>query len=50
LLWPGRSWRRQPVILISGDGRNVAVRGRDGRLHLLRTGKDAFLIKARMLF
>jgi competence protein ComEC len=36
---------RQPDILISGDGHNVAVRGRDGRLHLMRTGKDAFLIK-----
>ena len=35
----------QPDVLISGDGRNVAVRGRDGRLHLMRTGKDAFLIK-----
>jgi len=36
---------RQPDILISGDGHNVAVRGRDGRLHLMRTGKDAFLVK-----
>ena len=36
---------RQPDILISGDGRNVAVRGSDGRLHLMRTGKDAFLVK-----
>src|SRR5246127_5555039 len=26
----------QPDILISGDGRNVAVRGTDGRLHLMR--------------
>ena len=34
----------QPDILISGDGRNVAVRGRDGRLHLMKTAKDAFLI------
>lgn len=33
----------QPDILISADARNVAVRGRDGRLHLMRTGKDAFL-------
>jgi len=24
---------RQPDILISGDGHNVAVRGKDGRLH-----------------
>jgi competence protein ComEC len=35
----------QPDILISGDGHNVGVRGRDGRLHLMRTAKDAFLIK-----
>jgi competence protein ComEC len=36
----------QPDILISGDGRNVAVRARDGRLHLMRSGsKDAFLVK-----
>src|ERR1700726_4577189 len=35
----------QPDILISGDGHNVAVRGRDGRLHLMRTAKDAFLVK-----
>jgi competence protein ComEC len=35
----------QPDILISGDGHNVAVRGRDGRLHLMRTTKDAFLVK-----
>jgi competence protein ComEC len=35
----------QPDILISGDGHNVGVRGRDGRLHLMKTAKDAFLIK-----
>jgi competence protein ComEC len=34
-----------PDILISGDAHSVAVRGRDGRLHLMRTGKDAFLAK-----
>jgi competence protein ComEC len=34
----------QPDILISGDGRNVGVRGSDGRLHLMKTGKDTFLI------
>ena len=32
-------------MLISGDGHNVAVRGKDGRLHLMRSTKDAFLIK-----
>jgi competence protein ComEC len=35
----------QPDILISADGHNVAVRGRDGHLRLMRTGKDAFLIR-----
>src|ERR1700728_364679 len=35
----------QPDVLISGDGHNVAVRGRDGRLHLMKTAKDAFLLK-----
>ena len=34
-----------PDILISGDGHNVGVRGRDGRLHLMKIGKDSFLIK-----
>jgi competence protein ComEC len=35
----------QPDVLISGDGHNVGVRGRDGRLHLMKTAKDAFLVK-----
>jgi competence protein ComEC len=35
----------QPDILIDGDGRNVGVRGKDGRLHVMRTAKDAFLVK-----
>jgi competence protein ComEC len=35
----------QPDILISSDGHNVGVRGKDGRLHLMRTAKDAFLVK-----
>jgi competence protein ComEC len=35
----------QPDLLISGDGRNIAVRGGDGRLHLMRSAKDAFLLK-----
>jgi competence protein ComEC len=35
----------QPDILISGDGHNIGVRGRDGRLHLMRTAKDTFLVK-----
>src|SRR5450631_1184089 len=30
----------QPDILVSADGRNVGVRGKDGRLHLMRTAKD----------
>jgi len=36
---------RQPDILIAGDGQNVAVRGRDGQLHLIRMKKDNFLLK-----
>jgi competence protein ComEC len=32
----------QPDILISADGHHVGVRGRDGRLHLVRTAKDKF--------
>ncbi|MGA9088155.1 MAG: ComEC/Rec2 family competence protein, partial [Bradyrhizobium sp.] len=35
----------QPDILISGDGHQVGVRGRDGRLHLMKTAKDAFLLR-----
>jgi competence protein ComEC len=35
----------QPDILILGDGRNIAVRAKDGRLQLMRTAKDAFLVK-----
>jgi competence protein ComEC len=35
----------QPDVLISADGHSVGVRGRDGRLHLMRTAKDAFLVK-----
>ncbi len=35
----------QPDVLISADGRNVGVCGADGRLHLMRTAKDAFLVK-----
>lgn len=36
---------RQPDVLVSGDGRIAAVRGRDGRLHLMRASKDAFQLK-----
>jgi competence protein ComEC len=36
---------RQPDVLIAGDGHSLAVRGRDGHLHLIRTGKDNFLLK-----
>jgi competence protein ComEC len=35
----------QPAILISADGHHVAVRGRDGHLRLMGTGKDAFLVR-----
>ncbi|WP_315711617.1 MULTISPECIES: ComEC/Rec2 family competence protein [unclassified Bradyrhizobium] len=34
-----------PDVLIAGDGRAVAVRGRDGRLHAMRIGKDVFATK-----
>ncbi|WP_128925943.1 ComEC/Rec2 family competence protein [Bradyrhizobium guangxiense] len=36
---------RQPDVLIAGDGASVAVRGGDGRLHLIRAGKDNFLLR-----
>ncbi|MHC2619014.1 competence protein ComEC [Bradyrhizobium huanghuaihaiense] len=36
---------RPPDILIAGDGQSVAVRGRDGHLHMIRAGKDSFLLK-----
>jgi competence protein ComEC len=36
----------QPDILISGDGRAVAVRGPDGQLRLMRHGRDAFQTRA----
>jgi competence protein ComEC len=42
-LWAAST--KPPDILIAGDGHSVAVRGRDGRLHLMRNGKDAFLTK-----
>jgi competence protein ComEC len=35
----------QPDILISADGRNVGVRGQDGKLHFMRATKDGFLVK-----
>ncbi|CAN7550202.1 ComEC/Rec2 family competence protein [Bradyrhizobium sp. LjRoot220] len=39
----------QPDILISADGRNVGVRGQDGKLHLMRAARgasrDSFLVK-----
>jgi competence protein ComEC len=35
----------RPDVLIAGDGRAVAVRGSDGKLHLMRSGKDAFAVK-----
>ena len=35
----------QPDILISGNAHQIGVRGRDGRLHLMKTAKDAFLVK-----
>ena len=43
IVWAASAPR--PDILISGDGRNVAVRGKDGRLHLMKSGNDAFAVK-----
>ncbi|HEY0219426.1 MAG TPA: ComEC/Rec2 family competence protein, partial [Afipia sp.] len=36
---------RKPDILVASDGHNVAVRGKDGSLRLMRSAKDAFLLK-----
>ncbi|WPO39349.1 ComEC/Rec2 family competence protein [Tardiphaga sp. 42S5] len=36
---------KQPDVLISGDGHSVAVRSRDGHLHVMRSAKDTFLLK-----
>lgn len=36
---------KQPDILIAGDGHAVAVRGKDAKLHVMRSGKDNFLLK-----
>jgi competence protein ComEC len=35
----------KPDILISGDAHHVAVRGRDGRLHVMQSAKDKFLVR-----
>jgi len=35
----------QPDILVAGDGHTVGVRAKDGRLRLMRTGKDVFLTR-----
>lgn len=35
----------RPDVLISSDGRHVAVRGKDGRLHMMQDGKDAFTVR-----
>ncbi|WP_322517053.1 ComEC/Rec2 family competence protein [Rhodopseudomonas palustris] len=35
----------QPEILIAGDGRQVALRGPDGRLRLMQSGGDQFRIR-----
>ena len=43
IVWAAAAPR--PDVLISADGRNVAVRGADGRLHLMKSGKDVFAVK-----
>ena len=35
----------QPDVLVAGDGQTAAFRGNDGRLAVLRTGRDTFAIK-----
>lgn len=35
----------QPDILVSANGRQVAVRAGDGQLQLMQVGKDAFLVR-----
>lgn len=42
-LWAAST--KQPDVLIASDGHSVAVRGRDGRLHVMRSSKDTFLVK-----
>jgi len=36
---------RPPDVLISGDGHTIAVRGKDGQFRIMRTAKDAFLLR-----
>ena len=35
----------QPDILISADGHSIGIRGRDGRLRLIRGARDSFLLR-----
>lgn len=35
----------QPDVLVAGNGHSVAVRGSDGRLRMMRTAKDTFLVR-----
>jgi competence protein ComEC len=35
----------QPDVLVAGDGQTAAFRGKDGRLAVLRSGRDNFAIK-----
>ncbi|MFC0243148.1 ComEC/Rec2 family competence protein [Rhodopseudomonas telluris] len=48
LLVAATSWAlmtKQPDILIAGDGRQVAVRGADGRLRVMQSTADTFRLK-----
>ncbi|MCP9627091.1 ComEC family competence protein [Rhodopseudomonas palustris] len=48
LLLAATTWAlmtKQPDILIAGDGRQVAVRGADGRLRVMQSGADVFRLK-----
>jgi competence protein ComEC len=35
----------RPAVLVAADGRAAALRGPDGRLHLLHMGRDTFAVK-----
>jgi competence protein ComEC len=35
----------QPDVLVAGDGRAAAIRGKDGRLAVLSSGRDTFAVK-----
>lgn len=44
IIWAAATPR--PDIVVAADGESVAVRGADGRLRLMRAGRDAFTVRA----